>query len=73
MDRYGHTSYTYNSKKTRKNDIFICLSGEHVDGHEFAEEAINNGALVCVVESFMINRNKGFISFKKYLNFDHGQ
>ncbi len=41
---------SYNSKKTKKNDIFICLSGEHVDGHEFAEEAINNGATACVVE-----------------------
>ena len=41
---------SYNSKKTKKNDIFICLTGEHVDGHEYAEEAMDNGALVCVVE-----------------------
>jgi len=41
---------SYNSKKTKPNDIFICLSGEHVDGHEFAEEALANGAVVCVVE-----------------------
>lgn len=41
---------SYNSKKTQPNDIFICLSGEHVDGHEFAEEAVSNGAVVCVVE-----------------------
>ena len=41
---------SYNSKKTQPNDIFICLTGEHVDGHEYAEEAIANGALVCVVE-----------------------
>lgn len=41
---------SYNSKKTEPNDIFICLTGEHVDGHEYAEEAILNGASVCVVE-----------------------
>lgn len=41
---------SYNSKKTRPNDIFICLTGEHVDGHEYAEEALANGAIACVVE-----------------------
>lgn len=41
---------SYNSKKTRPNDAFICLTGEHVDGHEYAEEAIANGACVCIVE-----------------------
>ena len=41
---------SYNSKKTNPKDIFICLTGEHVDGHEYAEEALTNGALVCVVE-----------------------
>lgn len=41
---------SYNSKKTQPNDIFVCLSGEHVDGHEYAEEALANGASVCVVE-----------------------
>lgn len=41
---------SYNSKLTKKHDIFICLTGEHVDGHEYAEEAMKNGAKVCVVE-----------------------
>ena len=41
---------SYNSKKTKPNDIFICLTGEHVDGHEYAEEALANGAAACVVE-----------------------
>ncbi len=41
---------SYNSKKTVPNDLFICLTGEHVDGHEFAEEAFNNGAIAFVVE-----------------------
>ncbi len=41
---------SYNSKKTKPNDIFVCLTGEHVDGHEYAEEALANGAIACVVE-----------------------
>ena len=44
------TGISYNSKKTQPGDIFFCLTGEHVDGHEFAEEAVANGACVCVVE-----------------------
>ena len=41
---------SYNSKKVQPNDIFVCLTGEHVDGHEYAEEALANGAIACVVE-----------------------
>ena len=41
---------SYNSKKVKKNDIFVCLTGEHVDGHEYAEEAYEKGAILCVVE-----------------------
>lgn len=44
---------SYNSKKTKPNDVFICLTGEHVDGHEYAEEAVANGACVCVVERIL--------------------
>jgi UDP-N-acetylmuramoyl-L-alanyl-D-glutamate--2,6-diaminopimelate ligase len=39
-----------NSKQTQWNDIFVCLTGEHVDGHEYAEEAVRNGAIACVAE-----------------------
>ena len=41
---------SYNSKKTQPGDMFICLTGEHVDGHEYAEEAVTNGACLCIVE-----------------------
>ena len=47
---YEIEGISYNSKKAKPNDIFICLTGEHVDGHEFAEEAAANGAVVFVVE-----------------------
>ena len=41
---------SYNSKKTQHDDLFVCLTGEHVDGHEYAEEAVTNGACLCIVE-----------------------
>lgn len=44
---------SYNSKKTQTDDVFICLTGEHVDGHEYAEEAVSNGACLCVVERIL--------------------
>lgn len=44
------TGISYNSKTTKKGDIFICLVGEHTDGHEFAQMAIDNGAAALLVE-----------------------
>ncbi len=44
------TGISYNSKTTKKGDIFVCLVGEHTDGHEFAANAIENGASALLVE-----------------------
>ena len=44
------TGISYNSKTTKKGDIFVCLVGEHTDGHEFAQNAIDNGATALLVE-----------------------
>ena len=41
---------SYNSKTTKKGDIFVCLVGEHTDGHEYAKMAIENGAAALLVE-----------------------
>ena len=41
---------SYNSKTTKKGDIFVCLTGEYTDGHEYAKDAISNGAAVLFVE-----------------------
>ncbi len=38
----------FDSRKVQKGDIFVALSGEQVDGHNFVDDAIKNGA-VCVV------------------------
>ena len=44
------TGISYNSKTTKKGDIFVCLVGELTDGHEYAQDAINAGAAALLVE-----------------------
>lgn len=44
------TGISYNSKTTNTGDIFVCLVGEHTDGHEYAESAIKNGAKALLVQ-----------------------
>ena len=41
---------SYNSKTTKKGDIFVCLTGEYTDGHIYASNAIENGAVALLVE-----------------------
>jgi len=41
---------SYNSKTVKDGEIFICLKGEHTDGHEFAQMAIENGAVALFCE-----------------------
>ena len=42
---------SYNSKTTKKGDIFICLVGEHTDGHEYAQMAIDMVQLHCLLNT----------------------
>lgn len=38
------------SQAIEPNDIFICLNGETVNGHDFLESALENGALLVIAE-----------------------
>lgn len=44
------TGISFNSQTTQTGDIFVCLNGEHTDGHDFASAAIDRGAVALVVE-----------------------
>lgn len=44
---------TNSSTEDVKNSIYFCLKGSKVDGHDYAGEAINNGAICLVVEKFL--------------------
>lgn len=40
----------YDSRKVEKDSLFFCIPGTVVDGHKFADDAVNKGAIVLVVE-----------------------
>ena len=42
---------SYNSKKITNGDIFVCMRGEHVDGHNFAVDAFKQGAVAIMCET----------------------
>lgn len=40
----------YDNRKVTSGDLFVCIKGFKVDGHEFAKSAIDNGATVIIAE-----------------------
>ena len=46
------------SRKIKKNDIYIPLKGENFDGHDFIDEAIISGAIICFSEKHIKNTIK---------------
>lgn len=44
------TGISYNSKTTEAGDIFVCLVGEHSDGHQYFKSAVEVGAKALLVE-----------------------
>ena len=44
---------SYNSLTTKKGDIFICIRGEASDGHEYADSAVEKGAVALFCEEEM--------------------
>lgn len=43
---------SYDSRKTKKGDVFVALKGTYLDGHDFIQNAIKNGASALLVEDF---------------------
>lgn len=41
---------SYDSRKTGENDVFVCLVGAGVDGHDYAQKAVDNGAKLIVAQ-----------------------
>lgn len=44
------TSVEMDSRKVKKGALFICIKGFTVDGHDFAKQAVENGAVAIVAE-----------------------
>lgn len=43
----------YDSRKVKKNDIFVCIRGFVSDGHKYAKQAAESGASVIVCEEII--------------------
>jgi UDP-N-acetylmuramoyl-tripeptide--D-alanyl-D-alanine ligase len=43
------------SRKVSKGDIFFALRGERFNGNDFAQNAINKGASICIVDEEKLN------------------
>lgn len=41
---------SYNSNTINSHEIFVCLKGEHVDGHNYAQMAFEKGAVALMCE-----------------------
>ena len=46
----GFVSVEYDSRLVRSGSIFCCLPGSQADGHQFAPQAVSNGASTVVAE-----------------------
>jgi len=56
-DKLKSISYvSIDSRKIKKNTLFIALKGERFDGHNFVKEAINNGAVAVLINGKKLNR-----------------
>ena len=45
------TSLTYDSRRVKKDGLFIALRGENIDGSAFVEQAVSHGAVAVVGEA----------------------
>ena len=41
---------SYNSNTINSHEIFVCLKGEHADGHDYAQMAFEKGAVALMCE-----------------------
>ena len=44
------TDVVHDSRQVTTGALFCCIGGENVDGHEFAQQAVNAGASALLVE-----------------------
>ena len=41
----------FDSRQVAAGDVFVCAKGEHADGHDFAAQAVERGAVALVCEA----------------------
>jgi UDP-N-acetylmuramoyl-L-alanyl-D-glutamate--2,6-diaminopimelate ligase len=58
------SSVTFDSRKVKKDTLFIATRGVSADGHSFIQTAIDNGAIAVVCEEFPENRKENITYVK---------
>ena len=48
-------SITIDSRTIERDDIFIPIKGKNFDGHDFIDDAISSGAMLCFSEKHQTN------------------
>jgi len=43
-------TFSIDTRTTLKNQIFLAIPGENVDGHDFLQEALTSGAAALIIE-----------------------
>lgn len=54
----------YDSRKLKRNSLFICIKGFSMDGHEFVSNAIEKGSVAFLVEEDIYIKGYTFIRVK---------
>ncbi len=57
-----------NSNEVKKNDIFFGVKGKKINGSKFANQAINKGASIAIVNKYFGTKNKKKIRVKNVLD-----
>jgi UDP-N-acetylmuramoyl-L-alanyl-D-glutamate--2,6-diaminopimelate ligase len=58
------SSVTFDSRSVKKDSLFVATKGTAVDGHNFIEKAIENGAIAIVCEEMPKNKNEAITYIK---------
>lgn len=53
------TSIVYDSRQVKEGSLFICIKGFKLDGHDFIDKAIQNGAVAILIEKELSECKKG--------------
>lgn len=53
------------SRKVQEGDMFFCIDGSALDGHDFAEQAVDNGAKVIIYEHDMPMKDREGVIYIK--------
>ena len=55
---------SHDSRRITRDSMFCCISGERLDGHRFAREAVNSGATALLVEHELADFADGIVQVR---------